>query len=395
MMPRNRPACNDRQGVTIHKADKCSLGYTLYWGRKEGRASLIDMDGRIVHEWMYGGDSIWHHADMLQNGNLIALINDGCLRHFNGRRGLLAVSLQISRYIWCSGLNGARHLARIALGGYRPDINIGRRLVEVDWDSNLVWSDPVHVHHDARRLSNGNTLVVAHDRAQYLHISPRVHLYDYLQEITPDNKVVWEWHAATHVDELKDLVDVVARDWAGDWPHINTVEALPDTPLGREDERFRMGNILVSPRHLHCIFIIEKESGKIVWAWGPGEILGQHQPTMLGNGNILLFDNGHGNDAAEDRDYSRVIEIQPATGEIVWKYQADPPEAFWSPVGSGQQRLPNGNTLICAMNWSETGRIFEVTPTGEIVWEFWDPEAQALYRAARYSPAWVEPLLSR
>ena len=69
------------------------------------------------------------------------------------------------------------------------------------------------------------------------------------------------------------------------------------------------------------------------------------------------------------------------------------PEDFWTPVGSGQQRLPNGNTLICAMNWSETGRIFEVTPAGEIVWEFWDPEAQALYRAARYPPRMVDPLL--
>ena len=356
-MIRNRPACGPRRGVTIHKADKCFRGYTLYWGRKEGRASLIDMDGKIVHEWMYGGDSIWHHADMLQDGHLIALINDGC--------------------------------------GYDPQVNIQRRLVEVDWDSSIVWSDPVHAHHDARRLPNGNTLVVAHDRAQYLHISPRVLIYDYLHEISPDHKVVWEWHSATHVDELKALVDVVAKDWERDWPHINTAEALPDTPLGRKDERFRAGNILVSPRHLHCIFVIEKGSGKIVWAWGPGEILGQHQPTMLANGNILLFDNGCGNDPAENRGYSRVIEIQPATGEIVWQYLADPPEAFWTPIGSGQQRLPNGNTLICAMNWSETGRVFEVTRTGEIVWEFWDPEGQSLYRAARHAPAWVESALRK
>ncbi len=351
---KNRPACGDRRGVSVFKPAKCCRGYTLYWGRKEGKAHLIDMNGEIVHEWAYGGDSIWHHADMLPNGNLLALINDG--------------------------------------SGYGPGVNIRRRLVELDWRSNLVWADPVHVHHDARRLANGNTLVVAHDRAQYLHISPNVLIYDYLQEITSDNKVVWEWHAATHVGELEALVPVVKEDWRGDWPHINTVESLPATPLGRRDSRFKAGNILVSPRHLHCIFIIEKESGAIVWAWGPGEILGQHQPTMLPNGNILLFDNGHGNGSRQDRGYSRVVEIDPPTGEVVWQYAGDPLEAFWTPVGSGQQRLANGNTLICAMNWSETGRIFEVTPTCEIVWEFWDPEGQALYRAARYTPECVEPL---
>lgn len=36
----------------------------------------------------------------------------------------------------------------------------------------------------------------------------------------------------------------------------------------------------------------------------------------------------------------------------------------------GVRRLPNGNTLIC-----ETihGRIFQVTPDGEIVWEYINP----------------------
>jgi len=34
------------------------------------------------------------------------------------------------------------------------------------------------------------------------------------------------------------------------------------------------------------------------------------------------------------------------------------------------QRLPNGNTLITE---STQGRIFEVTPENEIVWEYYNP----------------------
>ena len=38
-------------------------------------------------------------------------------------------------------------------------------------------------------------------------------------------------------------------------------------------------------------------------------------PTMLASGNVLVFDNGVW------RGYSRVIEMEPATSEIVWSYQ--------------------------------------------------------------------------
>ena len=37
---------------------------------------------------------------------------------------------------------------------------------------------------------------------------------------------------------------------------------------------------------------------------------------------------------------------------------------------SGSQKLPNGNILI---NEAETGRFFQVTPDGEIVWEYINP----------------------
>jgi hypothetical protein len=52
-------------------------------------------------------------------------------------------------------------------------------------------------------------------------------------------------------------------------------------------------------------------------------------------------------------------------------YEADERADFFTARGGDAQRLPNGNTLICE---SEKGRVFEITPEGEIVWEFWHPE---------------------
>jgi len=85
----------------------------------------------------------------------------------------------------------------------------------------------------------------------------------------------------------------------------------------------------------------------------------------LPNGNILVFDNGpHRLD--ESFPFSRVIEVNPATDQIVWTYQEPFPYNFYSPRISNAERLPNGNTLI---NEGVFGRFFEVTPDGEVVWE--------------------------
>ena len=68
--------------------------------------------------------------------------------------------------------------------------------------------------------------------------------------------------------------------------------------------------------------------------------------------------------------FSRVLEVDLETGEIVWQYLGEDVLGFFSPICSNAERLPNGNTLILE---STKGRIFEVTPDREIVWEFVNP----------------------
>jgi len=58
------------------------------------------------------------------------------------------------------------------------------------------------------------------------------------------------------------------------------------------------------------------------------------------------------------------------SNQIVWIYNSKSNQGFFSHIGSGAQRLPNGNTLICSMT---EGHIFEVTPDKELVWEYISP----------------------
>jgi uncharacterized protein (UPF0248 family) len=166
------------------------------------------------------------------------------------------------------------------------------------------------------------------------------------------------------------------------WAQGNSVQELPD------------GDILASYRPTSTVIRISRKTGKILWKLGSPTVAGQHAPTLLGNGNVLIFDNGpHRLDDAVP--YSRVIEVNPATNEIVWKYQDKPTWNFFSPRMGFAQRLPNGNTLITE---SSFGRVFEVTKEGEIVWEYINPffgkpffggpptsESNQVFRAIRYS----------
>ena len=56
------------------------------------------------------------------------------------------------------------------------------------------------------------------------------------------------------------------------------------------------------------------------------------------------------------------------SGQIVDAYR--PLDAFVSYHGSGVQRLPNGNTLV---SLARPGRLVEVAPDGEVVWEYVSP----------------------
>jgi outer membrane protein assembly factor BamB len=113
--------------------------------------------------------------------------------------------------------------------------------------------------------------------------------------------------------------------------------------------------------------VLDPETERLEWA-ARGSWLGQHDPDILPNGNILLFDNYGWFEKPEGR--SRVIEFDPQTMEIVWQYAGTPEQPFESLIRASQQRLANGNTLITE---SSGGRLLEVTPAGEIVWQFVNP----------------------
>jgi len=361
-------------GLIYYAPQSCYRGYTLYsnlWGHD---ANLIDMEGRICHRWHL--DQGIQYGYLLPNGNLLMLTG--------WQRPPEVGEIEAGQ------TEGAQiPVGPVGLGGSAGS------LVELDWESNVVWEyRNSFLHHDFQRLPNGNTLALlwealpAEVAAQvqggyYNDGEPEQMFGDVVQEITPQGVVLDQWRSFEHLDFEEDVICPLEN--RREWTHGNTLNVTAE------------GDLLVSYRSTSTIGIVDRSTGAFRWKWGPGAISHQHQPTYLENGRILLFDNGS-HRLYPSTNYSRVIEVDPASNEVVWDYRGDPPISFYSYQISGAQRLPNGNTLICE---GAPGRFFEVTPKGQIVWEFINPlmaasgqvaggtvsgQANSVFRAHRYGP---------
>ena len=343
-------------GLIYYAPQYCHRGYTLFANLRGYHASLIDMQGRICHRWHW--EEGINYARLLPNGNL--LLHTHAPRDPGGTE---------------------------ELGGAAAAI------LELDWEGTLVWEyrNPL-LHHDFQRLPNGNTIALlwelipseltAQVRGGYrADDDPERMLGDLVREVTPAGQVVFNWRSWEHLSVEEDVI--CALKGRREWTHGNSLGATPQ------------GDLLVSFRQTSTIGIVDRASGAFSWKWGPGEISHQHHPTWTTDGRVLLFDNGS-HRRAPSTNYSRVIEVDPATNQIAWEYRGDPPISFYSYQTSGAQRLPNGNTLICE---GAPGRIFEVTPSHQIIWEYINPffapsgrvvggsvsgQANSLFRAYRY-----------
>ena len=187
-----------------------------------------------------------------------------------------------------------------------------------------------------------------------------------------------------------ELEGELAVDHPWDVFHLNSVEVLT-----RDLAVARRGDLLVSLRTLNLVLVIGLDPVGVRWQWGKGRKLldRPHAPRALANGNLLVFDNGW------RRGYSRLVEVEPRSRRIVWQYVAEPPESFYTRRGGVAQPLANGNLLVTE---SDSGRLFEITRGGEIVWEFWSPifepakageapKRKTIYRAWRWSAEELRP----
>lgn len=404
------PASIYPRGVTLHVEENAYPTYVIFEHRMVA-SLLIDMNGNEVHSWPYAG----HPSQMIDPA-----INGGKLGH--------------------------------VLVQKEPDFFNNETILELNWRGDVVWSwgtkapgGKARQHHDMYRLANGNTMVLSDIERPVPGIFNEPVAVPAIYEVTTDGGIAWAWYCDEHFTELgyegEKAKYLSEPSWRlergkGSFIGLNSMQRLGENHRFRNgDSRFHPDNIIVGSRGSSFVAIIERATGKIVWRIGPelpgnrdmrkraftgplpralDSLAGQHDPHMIaeglpGAGNILLFDNqgqsGLPPSITNMFPGSRILEIDPLTQQIVWQYDAScsgmPTWSFYSSFTSSVRRLPNGNTLICEGMY---GRVFQVTPKGEIVWEFVNPHFDArtpgsgaaggpmnnqIYRAYPVPYAWV------
>ena len=257
------------------------------------------------------------------------------------------------------------------------------------------------------------------------------HMWDHtLQTHDPD---------ADNYGELSEHLELIDINGDRDAPEMSAealerVEALGYVPEGMEMEGLSsdflhtnalhynpaLGQIVMSVPRFDEIWIIDHSTtteeaaghtggrwgrgGDLLYRWGNPRAYGRGEEAarrlgyqhdvrwvpagMPGAGHLTLFNN---NIEDPDGTYSAVFELALPTDDVgryvvpdagpmgpeepTWTYVAPNRTQFFSPRISGAHRLVNGHTAITA---GRPGRFFEVTPEGQIVWEYWNPYAGTL-----------------
>lgn len=406
-----RQAVGADRPISATVPDKVSPGVTVIDPGFRKPIYLINNDKEVIGE--FSGD-YYSFMQLLPNGNILGSSNmySDTFRDGGGYTGCIEE--------------------------YRPDGSLVWRLA-------LASDDYIH-HHDLQKLANGNVLAVIWENVSTTeaielgrnpeHIAANGNFwFDGIIEVNPlTAEVVWEWSFKNHLiqdfDPSKANFGVVADNpgkldintirfnnngsVSDDWTHVNAMDYNED-----------LDQIIISSNYLSEVFVIDHSisafeaqgnAGDILYRWGnPGNyghgnddansqrLFAQHDVHWIANdlpgaGNIMIFNNG----VAPDRPYTTVVEFTPdmnpdgsynlaedgayGPSELAWEYVPKEGEEFFSWFISGAQRLPNGNTLV---NHGADSRMREVTPEGDIVWEYqFDDGADGphmTFRAYRYA----------
>ena len=335
------------RNVTIYDHALSSDGNVFMTLLKDGRFGglLVNREGEELFRWRIGYSDVWPHAAHLEYQAPDARISiHGASLYPNGD---LLFNFDDGNFPTGSGL------------------------VKIDKCSHLLWSLAENTHHSVFRDDDGYIWVTSHvfhrnDNNGFHFIKAPYH-EDFVLKLSEDGKVldrisVIETLYKSGLEGLMRFRNRWVIEKNHEPLHLNNVDILP-RQWADKFPLFNAGDIMISMRNINTIAVLDKDSKLIKW-WMSGAFSNQHDPDFLPNGHILVFDNRWHRRRVGG---SRIIEIDPISRKIVWKYSGDRAHPFYTEIRGMQQPLPNDNVLITE---SEGGRAFEVTRKGKIVWEY-------------------------
>lgn len=354
------PTGFDQFGTVTHETDATDdAGAILTSSSDETAAVLMDRDGNVRHRWKLPFREAWPDTPHI--------------------RQVAPPELIYWQHVHL--LDGGDLLATYAAAGNTMPYGYG--LVRLDSDSEIVWRLDARAHGDVGVDEQGHVYALT-QRHRDVDADPVDGIPQIRDGRIVDNVVV-EVGPDGEPRQRFSLLELLGaspayRDAVGMYP--STVERpaeklwdpLHPTDIDVVDAQFadhypfaEAGQLLVTLRAIDLVILVDPDDREVDWAmrgtwWQPDDA------DPLPDGHLQIFDaNGHGASGGA----SRVLETHPRTSATRWSYSGTDQAPFWSYNGGSAQKLPNDHRLITSPS---SGRILEVDPDGQIVWEYRNPE---------------------
>ncbi len=191
---------------------------------------------------------------------------------------------------------------------------------------------------------------------------------------------MFEWSSLDHV-ALSESYEAASRSTTSapyDFFHINSISRDPD------------GSLLVSARNTWTVYSLDAASGRIVWrlggkrssfAMGAGtDTAWQHDPRVLPNGSISIFDNG-ASPAVHSQSRGIVVSLntRQRTATLLDQLLHTPP--LLAESQGNVQALANGDWFL---GWGQLADFSEFNPAGELLFDAHFPRHTQSYRDFRF-----------
>jgi hypothetical protein len=341
------PARFEGKDVVINVAGKAQPVVTLITGNFDGEVSLrlIGLVGKVLNRW---------------SEPITKILTD--LKHVDG---VPAISND-----WLTNLHGT-----ILFPNGDVAFNFdGYGMVRMDACGSVAWKVPRMTHHSAF-LDEDQTIWVPGRifRTKRVKGFPNVEppfWEDTILQISADGEVLQEISVLKVIfdNDLHGLMfqatDETIRTTT-DPLHLNDIEILSsrNIPAG---SRFKAGDALLSLRNLNLLMIVDLTTKMVIWHQ-TGPWVQQHDADFLPDGRISVFDNRRDNAGGKLFGGSRILAVDPSTGETTTLYRGGERNPFYTETMGKHQVLENGNILITE---TEGGRAFEVDSSGNTVWSY-------------------------
>ncbi|KJS39738.1 MAG: hypothetical protein VR74_00710 [Hyphomonas sp. BRH_c22] len=364
---------NGKSGLTLNRSDLTHPGYTLVSGLFDDQVAvrMLDMEGETVHQWPVPFELVKRYAKEIDY-----------------------VDVPLDE--WSYQITGI-----VAEPDGSMTLNAGAMFMKLDACGNHEWTLPTATHHMLNSNKDGTFWGLGfadHEKPPAEWRTNGDPLREDLFVKFSADGVILQKISLWDVLLKNNLHSVIGANGqtpvfqnggfdSDDSFHTNDIEMLTaqaaaGIPLAQA------GDLMVSARNINLVIIFDPDTLDVHW-WQAGPWIRQHDPDIMPDGRISVFNNNREN---ADHGGSNIMAIDPVTRATEILYPKSEDQYFYSNCCGMHQHLPNGNMLITI---EQEGRLLEVTSEGEAVWDYTvrydDKHVIKIFDGVRYDADFFEP----